>query len=168
MEAKLFGRLKGSMSQFNIPGFLDIPLGQYVAANGDPTQFDPPPVYPSKTGPNYTLIGKWLVELEKLKPNTQERWQAAGRILQYMGYAVTWKGEDTCPEVHWINTEGNAEDEAKMIDDFFNRDYLSEPRLDLSQLDGDTAFAKMKEMLNCWTKPVIICDSISQDSTEKS
>lgn len=167
MEASLFKRLKESMLQFNTGGVLDIPLGQYVAANGDPTQFDPPPVYPSKTGPNWTLVAKWMVELEKLKPNTHSRWLAAGKLLQYMGYSVTWKG-DACPEVHWINTEGNAEDEAKMIDDLFNRDYQCEPRLDLSHLSGDVAYAKMQEMLNCWTKSVIVCDSISQDSTHKS
>lgn len=168
MEAKLFDRLKGSMAQFNTGAMLDIPTGKFVDGGLKRGDFVVHAARPRMTGPNYTLIGKWLAELEKLKPNTPERWQAAGRILQYMGYAVTWKGDDTCPEVHWINTEGNAEDEAKMIDDFFNRYYLSEPRLDLSQLDGDVAYAKMREMLNCWTKPVIICDSISQDSTEKS
>lgn len=166
METSLFNRLKESMLQFNLPESLDIPLGQYIAANGDPTQFDPPPVYPSKTGPNYSLIAKWMVELEKLKPNTHSRWLAAGKLLQYMGYSVTWKG-DAYPEVHWMNTEGNGADEAKMIDDIFNRDYLSEPRLDLSQLNGADAQAKMREILNCWDKPVII-DSATQVYTYQS
>lgn len=167
MEAKLFDRLKESMQQFNVGDMLDIPTGKFLNGGLNRGDFVVHAAFPNKTGPNYTLISKWMVELEKLKPNTPERWLAAGRLLQYMGYTVTWKG-DECPDVHWINTEGNAEDEAKMIDDFFNRDYLSEPRLDLSHLSGDVAYAKMQEMLNCWTKPAIICDSISQDSTEKS
>lgn len=167
MESSLFKRLTDSMKEVSTHPMLDIPTGQFVDGGIKQGEMITYAAYPRKTGPNYALIARLMTTLEQLEPNTRERWVAATNLLNCIGYSVTWKGCDVCPEVLWINTEGNADQEAKMIHDILHRDYTKEPRVDVSQLDGDAFYAKMKEILNSGATPFVV-DSVSQDSTDLS
>lgn len=167
MEKSLFKRLTDSMEQFNTGALFDIPTGTF---NGGlkPGEFAVHAALPNKTGPNYALIDRLFTELERFSPNTYRRRVAAVNLLRVMGYSVTWEDEKTEPAVHWINTEGNGDAEAKMIEDIFERDYRTEPRIDVSHLNGSDFYAAMKSILNGESTDgkVITIDSITQESTD--
>ncbi len=165
MEKKLFNRLKESMSSFNTGNMLDVPL------NGG-FDLEPLPTMSARhMRPSMWVITNLQTVLEQYAPNTRERWISAINLLRYLGYTVKWEDHTKCPEVFWVNTEGNAEDEAAYINDVFNRDYIQE-KLDATNnpnaLSGEQVYAFMKESMANAGHEVILIDSISQDSTVKS
>lgn len=167
MDNKLFEDLKGSMEHFNAGALFDIPTGQLLDGGIKRGEYVTFAAFLRKTGPNYALIGKWRTTLEGLKPNTLARWVAATNLLRYLGYSVTWTAEDVCPVVHWVNTEGNGDEEAKMIEDILHRDFTIEPRTEVSPLSGEELYANMKKALISGAERIVF-DSITQDSTHQS
>lgn len=124
METKLFDKLNGRMPVFNKP-LLDIQEGKWHSGfpEGGITTFS---VVPNRSMPNITFLTKMLNTVKSYAPNTHERWCSAYNFLRYLGYHVVWDDLALCPSVHWINTEGNADDEAAFIHDILHKDYTVE------------------------------------------
>lgn len=163
MEKQLFERLKASMKSFNTAPLFDIPLGGYTTGSL-------PIMAGRDMGPSIQMILKYQTILEQYAPNTRERWISAINLLRYMRYTVKWEDESKCPEVYWINTEGNGDAEAKMIDDIFNRDYVKE-RLAESKSPKLLDTTEMYELLKSHVAKAghgFTIDSLTQDSTEQS
>lgn len=160
MEKKLFNRLKESMLSFNTNPLLDIPTGGYVATEAKPrASWDMRGMAPRNM--SMWMLTKLQSVLESHAPGTFGRWYSAAQMLTYMGYTVKWDDETKCPQVFWVNTEGNAEQEAQMIQDIMHRDYEENPRLTVpSEFDGKQTLELMKHAMNGTLTPTII-DSIS-------
>ncbi|ABY63291.1 hypothetical protein ST201phi2-1p468 [Pseudomonas phage 201phi2-1] len=166
MENTLFNKLTESMQSFNTSPLFDIPTGKYLEG-GDLLKGLAGHAVLHKGGPSIQLITKLWALVEEYEPNTVSRYTAAYHLLRVMGYDVRWEDTTKCPDVFWINTEGNGEDEAKMIHDILHRDYKLEPKADLPEgLSGAELYEWFKGINN--KEPVLIIDSISQESTPQS
>lgn len=115
---------------FNAGALFDIPTGKFMSSeilNGGISRSAYIPGL-RRMGPNINIVIKLRDALEKTVPHTSERWACAYNLLRYMGYQTKWEDQTKCPEVFWMNTEGNGEEEAQMIEDIFNKDYLNVQR----------------------------------------
>lgn len=166
MEKSLFERLKDNTPKFNIGNVLDIPTGKFLNGGLQRGEFV---VHSARRhGPNMVLMTQLMEANDKAKPGTPERWMTAARLLQYMGYNVTFTDPNQPPTVTWMNLEGNGKAEEKMIHDILHRDYEIEPKQDLSHLNGEDFFKALKAIVEGEPSSVVVFDSIPQESTHLS
>lgn len=165
-ESMFYDRNPALRPILNTGSLLDIPTGKYWE-DSDPLKGLTGQAVLCKSGPSIQLITKLWALVEEYEPNTLSRWISAYNLLRAIGYDVRWEDESKCPEVFWINTEGNGEDEAKMIHDIFHRDYKLEPKADFPEgLSGTELYEWFKGLSS--KEPLIVIDSISQETTAKS
>lgn len=148
-----------SKPAFNVGKLFDIPTGKMLnegLTQGGLTTFV---TLPRRDGSTMMAIHRLMTMVKMYAPNTRERWACAVSALRSLGYRVEWEDETQCPKVYWVNTEGNADDEAKFINDILNKDYM------MSTPDPDTV-AMARDVISAFKlaqgkDEIILIDSIS-------
>lgn len=127
MKADIFNQLTQRLPQLDIKSLPNMPTSGFKRGELAMVYATPP-----SNGKSMGYLSQLMEQNRKFAPNTVERWTTAVHLLRYMGYTVEWEDQSECPVVFWVNTEGNGDAEAKMIDGILNYDYLANGDKDIT------------------------------------